>query len=125
MTNSWSRTHLNFSGPVGVSAVVPNDDAAGPILPFGDYSLELRVFHRVVLGAPRHPPDLRICRRAFGDRPRHQHAVDLEAKVVVVTAGRMMLNDETRPATASPTSPRLPIAWLGAAARPPLAPVFA
>jgi hypothetical protein len=43
----------------------------------------------------------------------------------MVTARRVVLNDETRPCLVSRASSRLPSAWLGASAGLPLAPVFA
>src|ERR1700679_404086 len=105
-------------GPVGVRAVVPDGDIAGSV---GDGVLALRVVNRVVLRATGHPPVLRVDRGAARDRPRHQDAVDLQPKVVVVAARRMMLDHELWPATAPFSASRL----LGTPPRTPLSPVIA
>src|ERR1700733_877823 len=105
-------------GPVGVGAVVPDGDIAGTV---GGGVLELRAVNRVVLGATGHPPVLRVGRGAAGDRPRHQDAVDLQPKVVVVAARRMMLDHELWPAIALSSASRL----RGTSPGPPLLPVIA
>src|SRR5271155_232082 len=99
-------------GPVGVRALVPDDHAGGGILDVG-------VLQRLVFGATRHPSDLRIHRRPPGNGPRHQDAVDLQPKVVVVAARRMMLDHELWPAIALSSASRL----LRTSPRPPLSPV--
>src|ERR1700722_2088165 len=105
-------------GPVHVRAVVQDGDVVGAV---GDGVLELRVVNRVVLRATGHPPVLRVDRGAARDHPRHQDAVDLQPKVVVVAARRMMLDHELWPAIASSSASRL----LGTSPRPPRSPVIA
>src|SRR5271167_4407950 len=105
-------------GPVGVRAVVPDGDIVCTVW---DGVLELRVVNRVVLHATGHPPVLRVDRGAARDRPRHQDAVDLQPKVIVVAARRMMLDHELWPAIAPASAARL----LGTSPRPPLSPVIA
>src|ERR1700722_734122 len=105
-------------GPVRVRAMVQDGDIVGTV---GDGVLELRLVNRVVLHATGHPPVLRVDRGAARDRPRHQDAADLQQKVVVVAARRMMLDHELWPAVAPPSASRL----LGTWPRPPLSPVIA
>ena len=84
--------------PVGPS--VPHHDVAGAVLAVGDDPLEVQVVDRVVLDVHRQPPDTGVQRGAPGHRPAHEHAVDLEAHVVVQPSGPMALHDEpglTRP----------------------------
>ena len=81
---------------VGVCAAVPHDHWACSVLAFGDDSFEVLVFHRVVLGAARHPLVLRIHRRPFRHGPRREHAVYLEPEVVVVGTRSVVLDHEVR-----------------------------
>src|ERR1700742_2848559 len=117
MTTCKAIDHLVL-GPVGVGAVVPDGDFIGAV---GDGVLELAVVNRVVLRATGHPPVLRVDRGAARDLPRHQDAVDLQPKVVVVAARRMMLDHELRPAIALSSASRL----RGTSPGPPLWPVIA
>src|SRR5580704_16035583 len=78
-------------GPVGVRALVPDNHAVSAILVVG-------VLQRPVFGATRHPSVLRVDRGAARDRPRHQDSVDLQPKVVVVAARRVLLDHEMWPA---------------------------
>src|ERR1700724_4915142 len=115
MTTPKTIDHLVL-GPVGVRTVVPDGDLVGTV---GEGALELRVVNRVVLRATGHPPVLRVDRGAARDRPRHQDAVDLQPKVVVVAARRMMLDHKLWPAITSTSALRLP----GTSPSPPLSPV--
>src|SRR5271156_4831079 len=117
MATNKAIDHLVL-GPVGVGAVVPDGDMVGAV---GDGVLELHVVNRVVLRATGHPPVLRVDRGAARDRPRHQDAVDLQPKVVVVAARRVMLDHELWPAVAPSSASRL----LGTSPRPLLSPVIA
>ena len=75
-------------------APVPDDHVAGAVLPRGDDAFEVEVLDRVVLDVDGHPPDGRVERRALGDRPRHQDAVDFEPEVVVQARRPVALDDE-------------------------------
>src|SRR5947209_20599893 len=83
-------------GRVGIGSAVPDDDFTGAVLALRDHSLECRVFQWMILGAARHPPVLRVCRRPFGYRPGYEHPADFEAEVVVIAARRVVLDDGRR-----------------------------
>ena len=85
-------------GAVAVGAGVPHDDRARAVAALPDRALEVGVVERVVLDGHRQALLARVGRRALGDGPRLEHAVDLEAEVVVQRARRVLLDDEDRPA---------------------------
>src|SRR5215472_9548107 len=109
---------------VGIGSAVPDDDATGAVLALRDHSLERRVVQWMILGAARHPPVLWVCRRPCGYRPGYEHAIDLEAKVKVVAARGMVLDDERQPVAFPALSSPRPT-WLGTTAGPPFTPVLA
>src|SRR6202040_3019963 len=76
------------------SAAVPDDHRARAIFALGNFSLEIKVFDRVVLGADRKPLFAGREARAFGDRPTFQDSVHLEPQIVMQPARRVFLNDE-------------------------------
>src|SRR5215211_1377792 len=88
---------------------VPDDHApraiAGP-----DLTFEGRIVERVILDLHGEPLLARIGRRPLRNRPRLQHAGDLEPEVVVQRARRMLLDhvaQRTRFALALTAAPRL------------------
>src|SRR5262249_5249133 len=70
---------------------------AAAVLPLGNDAFEARVLHWMVFD--RHRQALLAClvRRALGNRPRFQHALHLEAQVVMQVARVVFLNDEQPP----------------------------
>ena len=75
-------------------APVPDDDVAAAVLTLRDDALEVEVLDRVVLDMNGHPAHGRVEARALGDRPRDEHAFDLEAEVVMEPGGAVTLDDE-------------------------------
>ncbi|MGY4642513.1 hypothetical protein ACVW07_000346 [Cellulomonas sp. URHB0016] len=73
---------------------VPDDDVAPAVLARRDDALEVLVLERMVLDMDRHPSHVRVERRAARHRPADEHAVDLEAQVVVQPPGTMALDHE-------------------------------
>ena len=80
-----------------VPAAIPHDDGAGAVVAVGDDALEVGVLDRVVLDVHGQALFLRAQRRPLGHRPALQHAVHLEAQVVVQPAGGVLLDDEEAP----------------------------
>ena len=76
------------------AAAIPDDDAAGAVLALGDAALELGVVERVVLDV--HGEALVVGRqaRAPGDGPALQHAIELEAQIVMQPARGVLVHDE-------------------------------
>ena len=66
-----------------------------PYSPLRDGGLESQVLQRVVLGVHGEVVDRGRVRQVLGHRPRDQHAVPLEAQVVVQPAGVVLLDDES------------------------------
>ena len=77
-------------------ALVPQHHDAGAVA-FGNDAFERAVFDRMILDVHREPFGLRIERRALRHRPRQQHALVLEAEVVVQMAGEVFLHAEEEP----------------------------
>ena len=75
-------------------APVPHDHVAPAVLARRDHALEVEVLDRVVLDVDGERAAVGVERRALGHRPAHQHAVDLQAQVVVQAAGPVALHDE-------------------------------
>ena len=78
-------------------APVPDDHVAAAVLALGDDALEVEVGEGMVLDVDGHAPVGWIEAGPFGHGPRHQHAVDLEAEVVVQPRRAMALDDEAPP----------------------------
>ena len=74
-------------------AAIPDHHGAAAVLTRRYRALEDAVLDRMVLRLHREPLDLRIEARPFGDGPAQQHAVELEAEVVVEPARRVLLDD--------------------------------
>ncbi len=95
-----------------VPAVVPHDDRARSVVAGGDDALEVAVLDRVILDVHREPLLLRVPRRSLGHRPALEHAVHLEAQVVVQAPRGVLLHHEEAPARG-----RVPSEGLGGAIR--------
>ena len=83
------RGRLGLPGPP-----VPDDDVAGAVLLGRDDPFEIEVFDGVVLDVDGHAPDLAVEAGALRDGPADEHALDLEAEVVVQPGGSVALDDE-------------------------------
>ena len=77
-----------------VRAGVPDLHVPGAVTAFGDVALEVEVLEGMVLGLDGEMVLLRMPRHAARQRPRHQHAVALEAQVPVQPGGRVLLDHE-------------------------------
>ncbi|MHC2538449.1 hypothetical protein ACVJMY_008018 [Bradyrhizobium diazoefficiens] len=86
------KTTLGIIGLPG--AAVPQHDRAAAILAFRDRSFEIAIVERMVLDLDRQPLVVRIERGALRHRPGLEHAVELEAEIVVQPAGVMLLDHE-------------------------------
>jgi hypothetical protein len=75
-------------------AAVPDDDAAGAVIPGGNYSFEVAVFERVIFDFYSEPLVGLIVRRAFWDCPATENSVHLEAKVEVEAGCGVFVDDE-------------------------------
>ena len=73
---------------------VPDDDVAGPVLLRRDDPFEIEVFDGVVLDVDGHAPGLAVEAGALRDGPADEHALDLEAEVVVQPGRAVALDDE-------------------------------
>ena len=74
-------------------AAIPQHHHAGAVA-IGDHALELAVLDRVILDVHRQPLVGGVDRRALRHRPRQQHAVVLDAEVVVQRGGQVLLDAE-------------------------------
>ncbi len=77
-------------------AAVPHDHVAAAVLPARDDALEVEVVDRVVLDVDREVAGLGIQGRTLRHGPADEHAVHLEAEVVVQPPGPVPLHDEAR-----------------------------
>jgi hypothetical protein len=75
-------------------APVPQHDGAAAVLALGNRALEVAVADRMILDLHREPLDGRIGHGTLGHRPRLEHAVELEAEVVVEVRRGVLLHDE-------------------------------
>ncbi|MNJ45841.1 hypothetical protein D3C77_409530 [compost metagenome] len=73
-------------------ATVPDDDIAGAVVTFGDMAFKACVVQGVVFDMNGQAPHLGVQRRALGDGPAFQGAIELQAKVVVQVAGVVFLD---------------------------------
>src|SRR6202035_2254987 len=78
-------------------AAVPEQHGAAAVFPGRDDALEGAGIDRVVLDLPRQPLLVRIQARPFRHRPALQHAVHLQAEVIVQAARGMLLHHEGGP----------------------------
>ena len=85
------RVHIgHFRRP---RAAVPNHHRAAAILALRNYALEPAVFDGVILHLHGQALNRRIERRPLWHRPREQHAIPLQAEIVMQMRGLMFLND--------------------------------
>ena len=77
-------------------AAVPQHDGAAAVLTLRDDAFEAAVFERVILDMHRQALLAGIEARPFRDRPALEHAVELEAKIVMQAPRRMLLDDEAQ-----------------------------
>src|SRR5690606_15236459 len=75
-------------------ARVPDDDGARAVLALRDDAFEGAVFQRMVLRAHGEALDGGVVARALRHRPAEQHAVVLEAEIVVKAGGGVLLHHE-------------------------------
>jgi hypothetical protein len=75
-------------------APVPHDHRAGTILPRRDRSLEAGVFQRMILHVHGETAIGRVEAGSSRDRPALQHLAELQPKIIVEPARRMLLHDE-------------------------------
>ena len=76
------------------AAAVPEHDRAAAVLPLRDRALEAAVIERVVLDMDGKPLLAGDEARTLGDRPALEHAVELEAEIVMEAARGVLLDDE-------------------------------
>ncbi|MNO66020.1 hypothetical protein D3C76_567990 [compost metagenome] len=101
--------------------LVPDDDIAGAVVTRRYIALEFRVVQRVILHLDGKTFHRRIEAGSLGHGPALEHAVQLQAEVIVQVAGVMLLDDE-RQAAALPS--RRLAARLRSAAEVALAGIF-
>jgi hypothetical protein len=77
-------------------ALVPHDHRAGAVLALGDRAFEAAVAQRVILDVDGDLLLGRVEARPLGNGPGQQHAVELEAEVVVQARGSVLLHDEAQ-----------------------------
>ena len=75
------------------SAMVPNHNRSAAILALGNDALEIAVFEGMILDLHGQTLDGGIERGPFGHGPREQHAIPLQAKIVMQVRGLVLLND--------------------------------
>src|SRR5436190_18102647 len=89
------RFHWLFAVNAVIPAV-PHHHCASAILALRDNSFEVFVFDRMIFDFHCEMFFTSFPRQAFGQRPRFQHALHLEAEIVMQTARSVFLNDKTR-----------------------------
>src|SRR5207244_5962056 len=77
-------------------AAIPQEHGAAAVLALRNHALEVTVLHRVVFGLHRQALVAGVEARALRHRPRQQHAVQLEAEVVMQRGGPVLLDDERK-----------------------------
>src|SRR5262249_43149731 len=75
--------------------LVPQHHRAAAILALGDGAFEGGVVERMILGAHRETLHRRIGARRLGHRPALEHALHLDAEIIMLATRPMMLHDET------------------------------
>ena len=76
------------------SAMIPPADGAGAVFALGDFAFEVGVFERMVFDFDREASFAWLGAGSFRNGPALQDAFELEAEIVVIVRGEMMLNDE-------------------------------
>src|SRR5690242_9145445 len=79
-----------------VPAFVPDDDIPCAIVILGDDAFEVTVVEGVVFGLNRQVMVVRVHAGAFGYSPTLQHAVHLEAEVIMERCGVMLLHHKPK-----------------------------
>ena len=95
---------ITFGRPL---PAVPHDDAAGAVFAFGDAPFELGVIERMILDVHRQALVIGRQARTPGHGPALQHAIELEAQVVMQPARSVLLDDEQMPTLAGEFAARL------------------
>ncbi len=85
-------------------AHIPNHHRARAVIAFRDDALEVEIRNRMILHLHSQPLVRRIERWPLRHRPRFQHALHLQAKVIVQPRGVMLLYHESMPGLASQLS---------------------
>ena len=105
---SFSPCRRNFRSPRAICsstgrvaeqfprAAVPQHDAARAVISGRDVAFEVAVFERMVFHLGGQVLGERLERRAFGNRPGNQRAVDLQAEIVMQARGIVPLHVEAR-----------------------------
>jgi hypothetical protein len=83
-----------------VDAAIPDDHVAAAVFLRGNHALERGVVERMILGFDREALVAHLQRRALGNGPGFQHAVEFEAEVVVHAPRGVLLHDEEQRAGA-------------------------
>ena len=78
-------------------AAIPNHDCAAAVLALRNGAFEVAVVQRMVFDLDREPLVMRIERRAFGDGPGFEDAIEFKPQVIMKVRCRMFLNDEAEP----------------------------
>ena len=86
---------IAFGCPV---AFVEDLHLAGAVVAFRDLAFEAGVVQRMILDLHGQTLGAGVETRSLGNRPTFEHAVHLQAEVVMPAAGVMQLHHETRPA---------------------------
>jgi len=79
---------------VVVRPVVPDQDAAGSVLPFLDLPFESGIVEGMIFDLHREPLHRRIHDGFLGHGPALEHSAHLETKIIVEVSGVMLLNHE-------------------------------
>lgn len=82
---------ISFRFPI---APIPEHDRPTAILTFRNGAFEVAIVERMILDLNCQPLVVRVERRAFGDRPGFEDAIQLEPQVIVQPGGIMFLDDE-------------------------------
>jgi hypothetical protein len=91
----------------GPPAAVPHDDTARSVVAGRNDALEVAVLQRMILDVHGEPLVGRVERRSLGHGPGHEHAVELEAEIVVQMARGMLVNHEELASGLGPAARRL------------------
>jgi len=73
---------------------VPHDHRSGTVIPLRDHSFKSPILERMILHQYRQPLVRGIEGRAFGNRPRPENSVDLQAEIVVQPSRSVLVHHE-------------------------------
>src|SRR6478609_3339483 len=86
----------SFGVAIGLpGAAIPNHHCAAPVFAGWDAALEAAVLERMIFGLDGQALHARVERRALGDSPAEQYAVQLQAEVVMQVARVVLLDHVT------------------------------